>query len=265
MSSESIGFVGGGRVARIFFGGWRHAGIELGKVVVSDPDATVSSWLTGTDGLTAETTTENARAADQKLVFLAVHPPLFPQVLSEISEHLREDTVVISLAPRISINQLSGMTNGFGRFARMIPNAASIVGDGYNPVAWGEGLSESGRNHVRSLLRPLGQCPEVAESTLEAYAIITAMGPTYFWPQWTELVALAETFGLSQQEAANAVQAMLQGAIATYFNSGLTTAEVCDLVPVKPLGKFEPILRETFRTKLTAVMEKIRPTSETGR
>jgi pyrroline-5-carboxylate reductase len=215
--------------------------------------------------LIAETTTENARAAGQKLVFLAVHPPLFPQVLSEISEHLREDAVVISLAPKLSIDQLSGMTNGFGKFARMIPNAPSIVGDGYNPVAWGEELPEPDRNHVRNLLRPLGQCPEVAESTLEAYAIITAMGPTYFWPQWSELVSLAETFGLSQQEAANAVQAMLQGAIATFFNSGLTTAEVCDLVPVKPLGDFEPILRETFQTKLTAVMEKIRPTSEMGR
>ena len=159
MFSESIGFVGGGRVARILLGGWRHGGVELSDVVVSDLDATVSNRLTGECGLIAETTTDNTRAASQNLVFLAVHPPLIPQVLSEISEHLREDAVVISLAPKISINQLSGMTNGFGRFARMIPNAASIVGDGYNPVAWGEGLPESGRNHVRELAPASGPMP----------------------------------------------------------------------------------------------------------
>ncbi len=71
MFSESIGFVGGGRVARILLGGWRHGGVELSDVVVSDPDATVSNRLTGECRLIAETTTDNARAASQNLVFLA--------------------------------------------------------------------------------------------------------------------------------------------------------------------------------------------------
>ncbi|WP_182864876.1 hypothetical protein [Stieleria mannarensis] len=41
--------------------------------------------------------------------------------------------------------------------------------------------------------------------------------------------------------------------------SGLTTDEVNDLIPVKPLAEFEPVMREAMQAKLSAVMEKIRP------
>ncbi len=259
MFSNSIGFLGGGRVTRILLGGWRRGGMDLDQVIVSDPDSTAVAKLSDEFGSAIEIAADNLRVADRAIVFLAVHPPMISQVLGEIAEHLGEQTVLVSLAPKITIEQLSRSANGFDRIARMIPNAASIVGSGYNPVAWGDALPEASRAQVRRLLQPLGQSPEVPESTLEAYAVITAMGPTYFWPQWSELVSLAETFGLPSQDASEAVQAMLQGAIATSFDSGLTADDVNDLIPVKPLAEFEPVMRETMQAKLSAVMEKIRP------
>ncbi len=68
-------------------------------------------------------------------------------------------------------------------------------------VAFGPGLSPADREVLQGLLAPLGECPEVEERHLEAYAIVTAMGPTYFWPQLYELRALAESFGLPAQRA----------------------------------------------------------------
>jgi pyrroline-5-carboxylate reductase len=259
MFPTSIGFVGGGRIARILLSGWHHGAVKLDQVVVSDPDTTAIARLTDGADSNAVIAGDNAAAARQAVVFLAVHPPVIPQVLTEITEHLHDDAVVISLAPKLTMDQLSGMMEGFRHLARVIPNAASMAGYGYNPIAWSEGLPESHRKLVKELLLPLGQCPEVPESTLEAYAVVTAMGPTYFWPQWSELVSIAETFGLPSQDAADAVRAMLQGAVAILFDSGLTRDEVSDLIPVKPLAELEPSLRETYRTKLTAVMEKIRP------
>jgi pyrroline-5-carboxylate reductase len=43
------------------------------------------------------------------------------------------------------------------------------------------------------------------------------------------------------------------------YNSGLDRAAVEDLIPVKPLADLEPTVCEAYRTKLTALMEKIRP------
>ena len=60
------------------------------------------------------------------------------------------------------------MSGGFGRVARVIPNAPSIVRVGYNPVSFGPALDAAGRRIVRDVLGPLGECPKVPEAHLEA-------------------------------------------------------------------------------------------------
>jgi pyrroline-5-carboxylate reductase len=43
------------------------------------------------------------------------------------------------------------------------------------------------------------------------------------------------------------------------MNAGLAPAEVMDLIPVRPLAESEPAVLDTYRTRLGAVMERIRP------
>ena len=118
----------------------------------------------------------------------------------------------------------------------MIPNAASIIGEGYNPVSFASGLGASEKSRISELLKPLGLCPEVDEGKLEAYAILTAMGPTYLWFQLRELLSIAESFGLSPEEARSGASAMVAGAERTLFGSGLTAEEVVDLIPGQTIG-----------------------------
>jgi hypothetical protein len=73
------------------------------------------------------------------------------------------------------------------------------------------------------------------------------------------LQALAEEFGLSPEEAADGLRAMVVGALATMGEARLSPEEVQDLIPVKPLSDAEEMIRQAYRTKLTAQMEKIRP------
>ena len=141
----------------------------------------------------------------------------------------------------------------------MIPNAPSIVGRGYNPIAYGSSLSEQDRRDLTGLFAGLGESPEVEERKLESYAILTAMGPTYLWPQWYELLSLARSFGLTGTEASAGLAAMVTGAVAAMNEGGLSPEEVQDLIPVKPLADLQPTILEGYRTKLTAVAEKIRP------
>ena len=108
------------------------------------------------------------------------------------------DAVVVSLAPVLTLARLSEMLGGFGRLARVLPNAPSLVGAGFNPVAFAEGLPADARREVEALLDGLGEHPVVPERTLEAYAVIAAMGPTYFWFQWHALRELAGSFGLPE-------------------------------------------------------------------
>lgn len=258
MSEQSIGFVGGGRVVRIILGGLRRAGRLPSDVVASDADAGVLDRLRA-EFPSVATTGDNRRAAARDVVLLALHPPAFAAVLGDIRESLVGHTVLVSLAPKWAMAAIRGALGGFERLARVIPNAPSIVGAGYNPVSFGAALPEADRDGVRALFAPLGAFPEVAEDTLEAYAIVAAMGPTYLWYQLYQLIDLGCEFGLSREAAAEAVAAMMRGSTETMTGGGLTPEGVMDLIPVKPLAALEPMVRQAYLDTLGALHKKLKP------
>jgi pyrroline-5-carboxylate reductase len=213
-------------------------------VVVSDPTSAIA------------TTKNNREAAAQDIVFLAVHPPVMGAVLAEIAPALKPGAAVVSLAPKFTIAKISAALGGFARIARMIPNAPSLIGAGYNPVAFAAGME---REELLALFAPFGECPVVAEDKLEAFAILTGMGPTYFWFQLQALREIAGQCGLSEADIAPALKRTVCGAARTLLESGLSPAEVMDLIPVKPLGEDEPAIKTLYQTKLPALYARIKP------
>ncbi|OGK12505.1 MAG: hypothetical protein A2Y63_06150, partial [Candidatus Riflebacteria bacterium RBG_13_59_9] len=180
---SSVGFIGGGRVARIVLGGWKRAQAPPGNIAVYDPDP-VRLQALGEICTHVELAESAAEAARKEVVVLAVHPPVASEVTASIAPHLEKEAVLVSFLPKLTCRRLSEMMGGFSRIVRMIPNAPSIVCAGYNPVAFAPELPEEARQLVLTLFAPLGECPVVEENTLEVYAVLTGMGPTYFWPQF---------------------------------------------------------------------------------
>jgi pyrroline-5-carboxylate reductase len=255
---NTIGFIGGGRITRIFLEGWTRANQTPANIIVSDPNAEILDALKARfPGIL--TTSDNARAASQDLVFLAVHPPLITEVVAGIRDHLKPGASMVSLAPKFTIAKFTELLGGFTRLARVIPNAPSIIGAGYNPHTFATALSLVDRKWITDLLAPLGECPEVAEDKIEAYAVLTAMGPTYLWFQLQALRDLAAGFGLADAEIAPALKAMVCGATQTLLESGLSSVDVINLIPVKPLAAMEPQVTETYQTCLPAIYQKIKP------
>lgn len=101
--------------------------------------------------------------------------------------------------------------------------------------------------------------PEVADSKIEAYAVVSAMGHTYFNFQLQKLKELAVSFGLDEDEATKAISNMLWGTTETLFNSGLTYSEVADLVPVKPMAEVEETIKGYYDQYLNGIYNKIKP------
>lgn len=258
MSTKTVGFIGGGRVTRIFLAGWKRANTLPANVMVSDCKAESLAKIKA-QFPSVQTVAESRRAASQDIVFLAVHPPVMAEVIGGIKSSLQPGALVVSLAPKFTEARLTELLGGFARLARVIPNAPSVVNFGFNPVAFGAALTAAEKAELTALLSPLGECPEVAEAKLEAYAVLSAMGPTYLWFQLQALREVAAGFGLSEGEVTPALKRMVCGAARTLFDSGLTPAEVMDLIPIKPLAEMEPQVTDLYRTRLPALHQKIKP------
>lgn len=252
---STIGFIGGGRVARILIGGWRRAG-AMPATSVHEPDdgafkalAKTAPWVTRTP---------LAEAASKEVVFLALHPPAIRAVLPAVSAALDKTSILVSLAPKVTLDALAAGA-GTTRVVRMIPNAPSLVCRGYNPVVFGHGIDVEARRLLFGLFGLWGDSPEVEEAHLEAYALLTGMGPTYYWFQWQELRELAATLGISRFDTDLALRAMLIGAVETLLDSGLSPTAVMDLIPARPLEGAEATIVAAYRSALPALHDRIRP------
>jgi pyrroline-5-carboxylate reductase len=252
---RSIGFIGAGRIARIMLEGWQRAGCLPPLVVVHDASAAAATRLAEAVPGVVAGSLDAAAAAD--LVIVGLHPPVLAEVLAKIGPLLRPEAILLSLAPRAKFADLERLAGGFARLARQNPNAPSIVGEGYNPIAFAPALTPDDREALLDLMVPLGDCPVVEEPALEAYALISAMGPTYLWFQFAELVRLASEFGLDAGAAREAVAAMAHGAAATLLEADLPADVVMDLVPVKPLAGDEEAFVAAYRARLVPLFQKL--------
>jgi pyrroline-5-carboxylate reductase len=258
MKTKSTGFIGGGRITKIFLKAFAKSGIHSAEIFVSDPNAEALSKLKK-EFPNIITTLKNSEAAGQDIVFLSVHPPVMSTTLNEISGSLKKNSILISLAPKFTVEKIKSQLKGFEKIGRMIPNAPSVNSRGFNPATFSKNISDIDKSELMLLFNSLGKTKEVSEEKLEAYAVLTAMGPTYFWFQFNELKKLSMGFGLSEEDSVEGISEMINGTIDTIFNSRMKYDEVTDLVPVKPLGDSENIIIELYRTKLNEVFNRIKP------
>ncbi len=252
---KTIGFIGGGRITRIFLQAFRNKGFNPAKIVVFDISNEV--LLTLQQNFPAVKISSLDEAASQDIVFIALHPPIIMDTLEHVKGNINAGSCVISLAPKVTIEKISTKLNGLGNVARMIPNATSYINKGYNPVCFSKDFYD--KESILDLLELLGDTFIAEESKMEAYAIVSAMLPTYFWFQWQEMHQLGIKMGLNETEARETVEKSLVAAIETMYYSELKYEEVIDLIPVKPIAAHEPQIKEILSNTLSALFEKIKP------
>lgn len=257
MKAKSLGFIGGGRITRIFLEALTNEKFDIQSVVVFDTNPEVLGLLKQQFPkiVIAETA---EKTAVQPIVFIALHPPVIMETLDKIAGDVASDAMVISLAPKITIEKIKSKLK-IPNIARMIPNATSYINKGYNPVTFATGFFDKEKAELFNLLQLLGTTFEVEEPKLEAYAILSAMLPTYFWFQWKELISLGEPMGLTVEECKTAIHQTLLAATNLYFESGLSPEKVIDLIPLKPIGENQSQIAEIYQTKLMGLFEKIKP------
>lgn len=254
---QSIGFIGGGRVTKILLQGFKNKNVKFERIVVTDTNPEVLTNLK--KSFPAIEVSDAVSAAGQDIVCIALHPPVLMDTLELIKGNVKADATVISLAPKINLQKLSMKLGHVKNLARLIPNATSYINEGYNPVTFAEGFNQAQKQVILDLLKTLGNTFEVSEEKLESYAIMSAMLPTYFWFQWRELAGIGGKIGLTDDESKKSIYETIHASLDLMYKSGLTTSEVIDLIPVKPIGEHELQITDIYNSKLIALFEKIKP------
>jgi pyrroline-5-carboxylate reductase len=256
MKTKSLGFIGGGRITSIFLQAFANKKVIFGSISVFDTDSeTLYALKLKFPYIRVAKSVQEC--AEKDIVFLALHPPVIKETLQQINGVVTEQTILISLAPKITIDQIASFVKCL-QITRFLPNATSIINQAYNPVTFKTTMSDIQKWPILELLNTLGHAFETSEEKMEGYAVVSSLLPTYFWFQWHEVETIGTQFGLSLAECRESIYETMNAALNTMYRSGMKPEEVMEIISFKPLGDKEEQIRTIYKEKLNEIYHKIK-------
>ena len=175
----------------------------------------------------------NAACADScKYLILAVKPQYFDAVFDEIREVLKEDRIVISLAPGQTISGLKERLGDEIRVVRAMPNTPAMLGAGMTGVAFGEdSFTEEEKAEICRIFESCGRVEMVEERQMEAVGCVSGCSPAFVYMFIEALADGGVKYGLPRKTAYEmAAQTVLGSAkmvLETGKHPGQLKDEVC--------------------------------------
>ena len=146
--------------------------IESGLCSPQDITATARSddgLKTAGEAFKIKTTTDNAKAASTAdIVILAVKPNVLFDVIAQIKDSIRNDTLIISIAAGRSNEEIEGAFGKDIHLIRTMPNTPALVGEGMSALSPNSNVTDDELEVAKKIFSSFGKCEVVAESLMDA-------------------------------------------------------------------------------------------------
>ena len=178
------------------------------------------------------TTTDNTKvAAEADVLFLAVKPIFFPEVIAEIREKVRPETLVVSIAAGRTLDDLK---EAFDRpelkLIRCMPNTPALVLEGCTGVCAEENVTEADMEQVLKLLRSFGIASVVPERLMDVVVGVSGSSPAYVFMFIEAMADEAVAAGMPRKQAYEFAAQSVLGSAKMVLETGKHPGELKDMV-----------------------------------
>jgi pyrroline-5-carboxylate reductase len=194
-------------------------------------------------------------AAACGIVVLAAPPLEIRKILDAIRDRLGHRPLVVSFAGAIPLSLLEAALPEGVPVVRGNPNSASIVGAGYNPVVYGSRIGKEARELADRFLGLLGSSPVVADSEMNLYTALTAVGPTYFLPIFDAMISAGLAGGLSRAAAVAAAVETARGSAEMVARRSEAPEQLKLFTGLRPLD--DAAVRELVQKAIAAALARM--------
>ncbi len=225
-----IGFIGLGNMAQAMIGGILKEGLAApGEILGSAKTAATEQLMRERYGI--RTTGDNRLTAQgAELLFLAVKPQFFPEVISQIRDLDFTGKTVISIAPGKSLSWLEEQFGAKLSFVRAMPNTPALVGEGCTAACFAPCVSGEQRESVMAVLNSFGKAFEVPERLMDVVPGVSGCAPAWIFMMMEAMADGAVAEGMPRKQAYEfAAQAVL-GSAKLMLETGKHPGELKDMV-----------------------------------
>ncbi len=244
-----VAIFGAGVMGETLLSGLLRAGRPADRLVITERREDRAAELTEKYGVRALSNTEAAALADT--LVLVVKPQDMGALLEEISEHVHEGNLVVSLAAGITTDFLESRLPEGRPVVRVMPNTPALVDQGMAAVSPGAHCDAEHLAEAQSLLAATGKVLEVPEKLLDAVTAISGSGPAYIFYVVEAMIEAGVVLGMPRATATELVVQTLYGAATMIRETGQHPTVLREQV-TSPGGTTAAALRELDDHKVRA-------------
>lgn len=174
-----IGFIGCGNMASAMISGMLKKGLyKKDEIIVSN--LTEEGSKRSREKLGVVTTLDNHEVVkNTKLIFLAVKPQFYEEVLNEVKDELTPEHTVVGIAPGKTLAWLEEKCGQPLKVVRMMPNTPAQVGEGMTGVCANEKVSAEELTQICEITDSFGRTEVVPERLMDAVSAVSGCSPAY--------------------------------------------------------------------------------------
>lgn len=257
--NKKIGFIGCGNMGKAMLGSIvKSDNIILENIMVSTKSKTSAQSISLEFGVKASTNNiEVAKNSD--IIFLAVKPYFFKEVIEEVKESIKEDAIVISIAAGITIDQIEQWFDKRVKVVRTMPNTPALVGEGMSAICPNKNITEEELKYVGELYNLFGKYELLEEKDFHAFIALCGSSPAYVFMFIEAMADAGVKLGIPRAKAYKLAEQSILGsaklALETGKHPGVLKDEVCSPggTTIEAVNDLE---KNGFRSTVISAIEK---------
>ncbi|MBU4152308.1 MAG: pyrroline-5-carboxylate reductase [Proteobacteria bacterium] len=252
--NDTIGFIGGGRMAEALIQGIIKAGlVGPDRIVAADPDNGRQQFLA--ERYSIRTCAQAIDfITDCTILILAVKPQVMGSVLYSVKPVIHSGHLVISIAAGISISFIEEELSGTKcRVVRVMPNTPALVQEGASALSPGARSTGEDMTKVRAIFDAVGRSVVLAEGYLDAVTGLSGSGPAYVFSFIEALIDGGVKVGLSRADAQLLVLQTVLGSVKLAMETNEHPAQLRAMV-TSPGGTTIAGLHELARAGFSGII-----------
>ncbi len=225
-----LGFIGCGNMASAMIGGILKKGdIKKEDIAGYDVSQEACSRTKNAFGIRIENgNTKVAEFAD--VLVLAVKPIYMGDVIDEIKNIIKKETIVVTLAPGKPLSQTTQAFGGEVKVIRTMPNTPAMVSEGMTALCKNSFVTDEELASVKGLFESLGKAEVVPESLMDAVCGVSGSSPAFVFMFIEAMADAAVAEGMPRRQAYKFAAQSVLGSAKLVLESGKHPGELKDMV-----------------------------------
>ncbi len=226
-----IGFIGAGNMASAIMGGLiSNNYVNASDICTSDKSEAALEMAKNNLGVnTFSDNKEVAKSVD--VLFLCVKPFFAEDVITEIREVVKKETIIVSIIAGKSLDFLkSTFKNEELKIVRTMPNTPALVGEAMVAICPNVTLSEEEKDMVVKMFECLGKGKIVTENLMDAVTSVSGSSPAYVFMFIEAMADEAVKLGMARNDAYVFAAQAVYGSAKLVLETGKHPGELKDMV-----------------------------------